>query len=109
MWLFLGDTFLQGIHPVLTGNEVTQPPGIPGQPVTGLAAGMCVPKSALVSLGAVSASGHLASWLSAGLRCIAAFFFSPLGSLALGNVQRFSASTAHRNQRPGSNRCLVPP
>ena len=108
MWLFLGDTFLQGIHPFLTGNEVTQPRGIPGQPVTGLAAGMCVPKSALVSLGAVSASGHLASWQSSGLRCIATFF-SPLGSLALGNVQRFSAPATRRNQRPGANCCLVLP
>lgn len=50
MWLFLGDTFLQGVHPVPMGNKVTQPPGIPRQPVTRLAAGMCVPRSALVSL-----------------------------------------------------------
>lgn len=50
MWLFLGDTFLQGVHLILMGNAVTQPLGIPRQPVTCLAAGMCVPRSALASL-----------------------------------------------------------
>ena len=60
--------------------------------------------------GAVSASGRLVSWLSLGLRCIATFFFfSPLGSLALCNTQRFSTPATHRNQQHGSNCCLIPP
>lgn len=57
MWLFMGGR--KGVHPVLMGSKVTQPPGILLHPVTPPGSYLSIPKPAPAVLVTVSAWEHL--------------------------------------------------
>lgn len=101
---------LKGVHPVLMGNEVTQPPGIPRHPVIPSGSrdacsrvypgrphyGFCLGVSCVLAIVRIQVCGYLLQ-LGAG---------SPLGPLALCNVQQFSALASCRHH-PDSFNCLI--
>lgn len=64
---------LEGVHPVLMGNEVTQPPGIPAQLVTPSSSSAFIPKTARVMLVTVSVWEHLVAFPESRFRCVATF------------------------------------